>query len=214
MQEKYFKRIETGAIIADRKEGVFCFIYSENSKPHISNSELDSDTRNQSYPEIAMIMNWRAGFGFPGGTVDEDEVEEHGIKGARKVAVLREVKEEINFEMNNDKLSDILCTHDLGDFVVHMYAYKVTEKELLEIRDGIKNASHSRSEAIGFNLIPCVNIGKNGDLGLPMFLSHNIGFAVREELVIGIDTLKLIPKEELSLICKKAGYSYKRLLGK
>jgi len=202
-----FVRLPNGSENREKKQGVFCLFYSKKSIPYRNNSEVTDP--NQTIPEVLISMNWRAGLSFPGGTV-EDEIERYGFKEGLLSALKREVKEEIGYDLVLSRLSDIICTHDLGDFIVHLFAYEVSQKEIENIQDNFRLATHSRAEISGLNLLQCVNFGKNG---LPVFLKHNLQFTVREEFVIALKELVIVSEEELQKACEIAGFDLQELLG-
>lgn len=200
-------RVENGANIVGRKNSVFCVIYSKNSQPYKGYKEVSDP--NQVIPEIVMLMTWRAGFGLPGGTVD-DEIEKFGFKQGLIETLKRELKEEIDFEIDENSLSDIICSHDLASgFVAHVFAYEVSEEEILNIRLNYTNVTHSRAEIAGLNLLPCASFGIHG---LSTFLKHNLKFALRQEIVIAIKELGLISEDDLAIACKKASFNLNDLI--
>ncbi len=203
----YHERLPNGAELQGKKQGVFCLFYSRDSMPYRNYSEVNDP--NQIIPEVLILMNWRSGLSFVGGTVD-DEIEKYGFKEGLLSALKREVVEEIGYDLDLSKLSDIICTHNLDDFVVHLFAYELSQSELESIQDNFRLGSHSRAEVAGLNLLQCANFGKNG---LPVFLKHNLQFAVREELMITLKELEIVSEEELQKACEIAGYNLQDLLG-
>jgi len=103
---------------------------------------------------LGILMRRDGSLGFAGGKVDEGETLEQ--------AAVREVKEEINYDVNTRKLN-MFCSHYMKDDNMeqhtHVMVCYVTPEEIYDIRSGAVNAEHSRLETAAFNVVHMLSKG-------------------------------------------------------
>lgn len=110
---------------------------------------LPVEARNKEILQVALNLRWDSRFGFPGGLVEEGESLKHGA--------VREVREELNFSIDESKL-ELLCTHQVKDDLnAHFFTYEITEEEKRLMYKNLLDAPHFGFEISGLVFLQCVN---------------------------------------------------------
>lgn len=143
---------------------------------------LPFDVQQTDVGQIALVFRWDCRFGFPGGLVDDGET--------LLQAAVREAKEEINFDVSEDRLT-LLTTHQVKDDLnAHFFICSITEEERDYIAKTAPLACHYGSEMAGVVFIQCVK-GHQGK-GVEQFLETNIlAPAVKQEIKALMDAAGL-----------------------
>ncbi len=118
---------------------------------------LDEGVRNKDILQVVLIFRWDSRYGFPGGLVEEGESISEGA--------VREVKEELNFDIDESKL-ELLSTHQVKeDLNAHFFTYEITVEEKRQIHMNLLDASHFGFEVSGLVFLQCANLisGKGVD---------------------------------------------------
>lgn len=136
-------RVEDGTL--NVKNGAFVCFYTEPVqiyKHHIEKEEHPFyDTL---FPLMGIVMRWDNTFGYPGGSVDAGETPLD--------AAVREVREELGYEVDPLDLT-LISSHKCSEkFTSHMFCCKVTEDEMYLIRDLSSKNAFGKAEAAGFNV--------------------------------------------------------------
>lgn len=149
------------------KNGVFIILYCESE-----NKEYNYEHK------VLMSMRWDNTLGFIGGKVDNNE--------SLKEALLRETKEEINYDLDTTKVKHLI-SYNLNGFGIHSYTLKITTEEMFKIKNNYLKASHSEEEINGL----CVLNIKKGELNKNL-LKNNFCATSKLELK---KLIKILSKE-------------------
>ncbi|XP_039184685.1 U8 snoRNA-decapping enzyme-like isoform X3 [Crotalus tigris] len=141
-----------------------------------------------------MQMRFDGQLGFPGGFVDPQDISlEEGLN--------RELREELGpgaasvHLAEKDYLSS-QASEQPQRVVMHFYAKQLSLEELRVVEEGAIQAKDHGFEVMGLIRVP-LYILRDGVGGLPMFLSNSFIGNAREQLIHALDTLQLMPAEQL-----------------
>lgn len=166
------KRIITEKRHPENKDAVFIIFYAKYNLPNMykefSEKEIFVGTMN---------MRWDGSFGFIGGFVDEKE--------SLRAALKREVKEEIDYELDLSTI-EMVCSHGDKEKHLHLYKKEVSFEEIKEIMKNSINAKDFCSEMNGLSLVHFENYGEKG---FSNFLKNNFVTAAKEELILFADSI-------------------------
>ncbi len=135
------ERIQVGTFGREtgKRDMAFCIVYAKNTQPYINYHEV-ADPK-MVMPTVLMMARWDGKLGFIGGNVDATD-------NSLKEAVMRELKEEINYIADESRLVPF-TTFANEKMNIHAFTYEVTEKELKEIFRESLNAEHFGAENCG-----------------------------------------------------------------
>ncbi|KAL7988249.1 hypothetical protein Chor_007168 [Crotalus horridus] len=143
---------------------------------------------------VLMQMRFDGQLGFPGGFVDPQDISlEEGLN--------RELREELGpgaasvHLAEKDYLSS-QASEQPQRMVMHFYAKQLSLEELRVVEEGAIQAKDHGFEVMGLIRVP-LYILRDGVGGLPMFLSNSFIGNAREQLIHALDTLQLMPAEQL-----------------
>ena len=181
-------RVEFGKHAPNKKNTVFLIIYVEEIAPW----KYFKDQTHIKCPAIIMIDRWDGRMGFPGGTLEEGESLQEGLK--------REIKEEIGINIKPEKLKPVASFE--WKIISHTFALELKEIEFLHIYYHILNNfarsilnhsyesgdddSHFLSEITGIKIVPILN---HNDKGINEFFKNNFAGGGKEDLKIFIDEI-------------------------
>ncbi|XP_053156501.1 U8 snoRNA-decapping enzyme-like [Hemicordylus capensis] len=143
---------------------------------------------------VLMQMRFDGRLGFPGGFVDpRDASLEEGLN--------RELHEELGPGATSLLVAerDYLSSHASERpqrVVAHFYAQRLSLEEFQTIEDRATQAKDHGLEVMGLVRVPLYTL-RDGVGGLPAFLSNTFIGSAREQLVHALDTLQLVPGEQL-----------------
>ncbi|KAL8164379.1 UNVERIFIED_CONTAM: U8 snoRNA-decapping enzyme [Gekko kuhli] len=143
---------------------------------------------------VLMQMRFDGRLGFPGGFVDpEDASLEDGLN--------RELREELGpgAAFLRVSESDHMSSHASEKpqrVVAHFYAKRLSLEELRTIEDRATHAEDHGLEAMGLVRVPLYTL-RDGVGGLPAFLSNTFISCARDQLLHALETLELLPREQL-----------------
>ncbi len=185
-------RIPFGQINHNKKNAVFLSIYTKEIAPW---KYFNDDIKHTRCPAVIMIDRWDGRIGFPGGTLEKDEL--------LLDALVREIKEEVGIRVRPEKVKGVV-SHDNEKIVTHLFALEVNELEFLHIYYHILNnfsrsilnhayeeadESHFMSEITGIKIVPIV---KHKNKGINKFLENSFAGSSKEDFEIFIkETLYL-----------------------
>nr|XP_060619175.1 U8 snoRNA-decapping enzyme-like [Anolis sagrei ordinatus] len=143
---------------------------------------------------VLMQMRFDGRLGFPGGFVDPEDVSlEEGLS--------RELHEELGPAAallqvtEQDHLS--ACTSEKPQRVVaHFYIKQLSLEELQALEEKATQAKDHGLEVMGLLRVPLYTL-RDGVGGLPAFLTNTFIGNAREQLIHSLDTLQLVPREQL-----------------
>ncbi|XP_062975418.1 U8 snoRNA-decapping enzyme-like isoform X2 [Elgaria multicarinata webbii] len=148
---------------------------------------------------VLMQMRFDGRLGFPGGFVDPWDLSlEEGLN--------RELHEELGpgAALLRVAEKDYLNSHASERpqrVVAHFYAKQLSLEELRTLEDRATQAKDHGLEVMGLIRVPLYTL-RDGVGGLPAFLSNTFIGNAREQLIHALDTLQLVPGEQL----QKAAY--------
>ena len=179
-------RIPFGQINHNKKNAVFLSIYTKEIAPW---KYFNDDIKHTRCPAVIMIDRWDGRIGFPGGTLEKDEL--------LLDALVREIKEEVGISVRPEKVKGVV-SHDNEKIVTHLFALEVNELEFLHIYYHILNnfsrsilnhayeeadESHFMSEITGIKIVPIV---KHNNKGINKFLENSFAGSSKEDFKIFI----------------------------
>ncbi|CAI5795976.1 U8 snoRNA-decapping enzyme [Podarcis lilfordi] len=141
-----------------------------------------------------MQMRFDGRLGFPGGFVDPQDVSlEEGLN--------RELHEELgpgaaSLHVAEDHYLSSHVPEGPRRVVTHFYAKQLTLEELRTLEDRATQAKEHGLEVMGLIRVPLYTLS-DGVGGLPAFLSNTFIGNSREQLIHALDTLQLMPREQL-----------------
>ncbi|XP_007420568.1 U8 snoRNA-decapping enzyme [Python bivittatus] len=150
---------------------------------------------------VLMQMRFDGRLGFPGGFVDPRDISlEEGLN--------RELCEELGPAAASFRLAeeDYVSSHVSEQpqrVVMHFYAKQISLEELRVVEEGATQAKDHGFEVMGLIRVP-LYILRDGIGGLPAFLSNAFIGNAREQLIHALDTLQLMPTEQLRKAVKIA----------
>jgi ADP-ribose pyrophosphatase YjhB (NUDIX family) len=185
-------RISFGKLSTTKKNAVFLAIFTDAISPW---KYFMDEMKHTVCPAVIMIDRWDGRMGFPGGTLEPDELLQD--------ALVREIKEEIGINVKPQKAIEI-SSFENEKIVTHLYGLRVKEIEFLHIyyhilnnfsRSILKHAyeeddkSHFMSEITGIKIVPIVlHDGK----GINKFLESSFAGSCKEDLEVLIkEVLKI-----------------------
>lgn len=183
---KVFKYIEipSGTIEKGKNQVVFVCIYTKNAKPFCNYEGISEEIKNTNIPVVLMQLRTDGYYGFIGGMVDKGEM--------LIEALLREVHEEINFNLDIEKIEP-LVSYKTKNTNIHSFTYEVQSlEELIEIQLKSLSAKHFPSESGGCILLKAVDYGNKK--GYTNFLKNNFCETSKIELKRLIESKKLLVK--------------------
>jgi 8-oxo-dGTP pyrophosphatase MutT (NUDIX family) len=188
----------------DKPQAAFVIFYAMATQPWKDYPTDNSGRHHLTFPVCFMLNRSDGAIGFIGGKVDGNETLEE--------AAIREVEEEVGHKVTV-KLEPLVA-HDIGPITTHAFAAEVTYDQLRSMQRDATAAAHFGSEVTGVFLPHLVDyelaIGKGG--GLVNLIQTSMAPSVREELTHFLLSKQILPKEALSDLCKRAGYSLEELL--
>lgn len=145
----------TTGLVHPNRNAVFVAFYSEPFHLYQTNPDCKSWGEKAWYAKVALLgvmMRWDGSLGFVGGSVDQGE--------SLTDAVLREVKEETNYDITADVLVPV-CSHlmsqgEKGEKHTHLFAVRLTPEQMYEMRNAQSQAWHGRVESAGMNIVHMV----------------------------------------------------------
>ncbi|XP_063150308.1 U8 snoRNA-decapping enzyme-like [Candoia aspera] len=143
---------------------------------------------------VLMQMRFDGRLGFPGGLVDPQDVSlEEGLN--------RELCEELGPGAASLHLAeeDYLCSHASEQpqrVVMHFYTKRLSLGEFQMVEEGATQAKDHGFEVMGLIRVP-LYILRDGVGGLPVFLSNAFIGNAQGQLIHALDTLQLMPAEQL-----------------
>lgn len=135
------------------KDNVFLWVYAKDCQPYLNYPYVPD--KEAKIPMVFAILRWDGTFGAIGGEVDEGET--------LVEALIREVKEEANYELTTDMNFKPLCSfkNDENGNHYHSYALDINSLDsLLAIREQATTAEHSIAEVCGYNIVQMANFSK------------------------------------------------------
>lgn len=159
----------------------FLVIYSDSTERNLNS--LNKKNRGINVPLMLMLTRWDGTIGFPGGKVDYGEDGAHGLA--------REVKEEINFECNKEKMK-LISTFRFWENDVELFAYEVTKEEMKSIIRNSTDAAAFLTECQGCFAVQIANFVDDEDWdigGIEEFKRHNFCASARVEIDMFVNYL-------------------------
>ena len=165
----------------------------------------DSEGQEITYGLMQMRSDGRVG--FPGGKSDEKEVDGNEIV----MALLRELKEEINFAPLKGQitLEDRVCSHlsSCGEKVLHFFSKELPLNEFQNLEKTHMNARDFPKESLGLFRIPL----KTSDQSVSQpfrkffesFVEQKFAGNARNQLIESVDKLDLIGKNDYQFLLEK-----------
>lgn len=144
------KRVVTGTLSPDNKNGAFICFYTDKSPIYHWNDEFKKRPYyDQEVNLIGVVLRFDGKFGFVGGTMDEGETP---IQTA-----IRECEEEIGLVVKENDLVAIstfcIKTRTNHDFHSHLFAVKVSPEDMYQFQINSANCKMGRTEVLGFNVV-------------------------------------------------------------
>jgi len=160
--------------IMSEKEASFIAIYAKNYQPWLKVPKINEENRTKKVDIVLMVNRWDGMVGFPGGLVEKGE--------DTKISAIRETIEEINYQVNSDKLK-FFCAHNLKEkkLTTHLYGIEVSIEEIFKIQQNIFSAVDYGSEIMGSNLVILNNL--HITKGFQKFIESPMPESVKEELL-------------------------------
>lgn len=145
-------RVENGLFAENNS--VFVAYYTEPTHIYQTNPECRFWGDSAWFAKVALLgvmVRWDGSFGFVGGKVDAGETLLEAAK--------RESMEEINYTPADGDLK-LVCSHSMvhGKFEqnTHLFACRVTPKQIYEIRRNSTTSVHAQVESAGFVVVHMV----------------------------------------------------------
>jgi ADP-ribose pyrophosphatase YjhB (NUDIX family) len=178
MKYKY-KQIPHGTIEKGKRQLVFVCLYTKHSKPFKNYEYASVELKDKSIPLVLMLLRQDGSLGFPGGGVEKGE--------DLVTALSREVREEINYRLDVNKLKPLMSFSTLASNF-HSFSYEVnSEEDIRKIQQDALYAQHFLSENGGCVLQQVIDYkGK----GYPNFLKNNFCSSAKMEFEELIKNLK------------------------
>ncbi|XP_013419208.1 uncharacterized protein LOC106179942 [Lingula anatina] len=149
--------------------------------------------------KAVILMNMRVDgyIGFPGGIIDDGETPEEGLN--------RELEEEIGLDLTKHSFckGDHLVSHvnHRKGMVLHFYCKRVTLEDCFEIEKSTLHAKEYGIEVLGSVRVPMFTY-PDEERGLPIFLTNRFCGNSKEQLLMGIERMKIMTTEEIQLALK------------
>lgn len=176
MKKMSFKRLPEPCKPQDGSQMVFCIVHAPHSQPWSDYEALNNQPEKQEaiIPVVIQMMRWDGWIGNPGGFVDADE--------SLQTAMLRELKEELNFEPAPDRLRPLISHQNTarGKFFIHCFECEVSEAELRQILKNQHQAEHYFSEGTAF-AVQLIQFPAPV-CGLSEYMQHNFKATAKIEL--------------------------------
>ncbi|XP_048343120.1 U8 snoRNA-decapping enzyme-like isoform X1 [Sphaerodactylus townsendi] len=143
---------------------------------------------------VLMQMRFDGRLGFPGGFVDLQDVSlEEGLN--------RELREELGPGAAFLRVAecDYVSSHvseKPQQVVAHFYTKQLSLEDLRTIEDQATRAKEHGLEVMGLVRVPLYTL-RDGIGGLPAFLTNTFIGSAREQLLHALETLQLVPREQL-----------------
>ncbi|XP_003216918.1 U8 snoRNA-decapping enzyme [Anolis carolinensis] len=143
---------------------------------------------------VLMQMRFDGRLGFPGGFVDPEDVSlEEGLS--------RELQEELGpgaalLQVTKQDHLSAYTSEKPRRVVAHFYIKQLTLEELQTLEEKATQAKDHGLEVMGLLRVP-LYILQDGVGGLPTFLTNSFIGNAREQLIHSLDTLQLVPREQL-----------------
>ncbi len=168
---------------SSRYDCVFVWIYAKNCDPYKNYPYND-------IPNVSLVLSelrFDGLLGAVGGMVEADDP-------SLEVAVVREAKEEINYDLPVERLKPLVSYHNtITKSNNHSFSLEVTYEELLEIRTNASTGVHFSAENAGVNLMHICRYLKSNkvECGWNVLLTQNFIGTAKMELQ------KLVQQENL-----------------
>lgn len=130
------------------KKNVFCIIYSKEATPYENYKMFDNEPTKKlmNIPMVAIVSRWDGKLGFIGGNMDETDKDIYH-------AVQREVREEINYNLDISKIKHFRTMIDeKRGYENHTFVCKVSFDELKKIQKASLEAEDFLAENQGLIL--------------------------------------------------------------
>ncbi len=179
------KRIESGTL--NEKNGCFIGLFV-TSNFYDGYEYIPEDHSKKEITQILLPLRWDSRFGFPGGFMEP-------IDKTIIDTIIRETKEEINFNLSADRIS-LFASHEVKENLnSHFFVCEISPKERDEIISKANLAEHFNAEMAGVNFVHCITPNERRD-------DKGIGSLVRGGLFAGAS------REELELLLKHLSIEY------
>lgn len=134
-------------------------------------SYISVDSKKNKIPAVLLQMRREGVIGFPGGKVEIEDHQGNLNEYTLKKALIRELKEEINLQMelDFDKFQH-LSTFSSKDLFIHNFSYRLTEDEFLEL---FSNSNKPLNIAENAGCIICYLHNFGGGRGLRNFMGNS-----------------------------------------
>ncbi|MNL91047.1 NUDIX domain protein [compost metagenome] len=174
-------KVPKGSLKNGLKHAVFAVFYCKDGTPY--KKYLDKDSGIDTIPLVLLQMRRENTIGFPGGKVDKNDASDGVLTDdILKRALLRELKEELNYSSLDISKFERLSTYRNEEYFLHSYMYEVTKDEMREIICTSTTAANFLVESTGCFAFQLVNYSEK-DKGLKNLKRHNFCASTYLELM-------------------------------
>lgn len=180
-----FKELNKNEILQDKPHCVFVSIVCRNAEPFKKNKEEKKyRNKDKKVTLCLMQMRWDGSLGFPGGKIDNNEIENNIVTEEILInGLIREMEEEIGLNRNKINPNNFkkLCTFTDDKFYIHNYIYDVDFEEFEYIFKNSINSQNIISENCGSVVLHLTDY--SSDKGIPNLLQHRYSATAKLELL-------------------------------